>query len=186
MDGGFGPRGRLEYLQLRSEKPYFLPISSCLGWEVPDLYSDTAITLEKEYDRDPHCRFGPETWKVYEEDVLMDKIKDAIDNGTEDESEDEENDSNTHPALCDGLTARSPSVKVPIFVLSISTQVDTLLLQAQYEILSGTIEDAHAIDRLDTYVDQLFLDWAPTAKWFLDTRITESNRFMEEILRSYG
>ena len=198
LGGGFGPGGDLEYLQFRSENPYFLPINSCLEFEVPDFFTLAPVTMEEEYNRDPHRRFGPKTWESFDEPLLIDKFEyeSEYENEyeieweseweSEDGIEDRKTNSDAHPALCKEIMARSPSVRVPIFVPSVSAHVNALLQQAQYKVHSGTLKDVPAMDRLYAYVLELFLDWPPTARWFLDTKVTESNRkFMEEFLNSF-
>ena len=180
VEGAFGPYRMLRYLHLYSEDLYQLPVSSCLGLKVPDLYACTPVTLEHEYDRDPHGRFGP----VILEPIIFEPI--IFVQGEAESCELIESDTDEYPVLHDVL-ARSPSTDISIFVPSISAHMNALLRQTQHATTRGTIGGFDPDACLEAFVRDLFLDWAPTARWFLRTKIADENRRnMERILNGFN
>lgn len=167
-----GPNG-LGFLHFCSEDQYQLSIGSCLELEAPDLWARLPVILENEYYRDPHRRFGPYTWESAEDDLRF--------------YAEVRNEENYHTILRADIMSRSPSVTIPIFIPSVSAHMNALLRQAQHAKDTGRIKDLDILGRLHRYVEKLYLDWDQTAKWFLSTKITESNRkFMENLIQTFG
>ena len=152
---GFGPAQNLKSFHFYTEHFYHLSVQSCLadGLKVPDLSAKIGVTLEEEYVRDPHRRFGPMTWEIAKVEA-------------------EENDFNV---LWD-IRARSPDNTIPIYVPSISTHINAMLYHAQHT--SPKLYMAHY---LGSFVTDLYLDWPPTRKWFLDTKVADSNKARMEV-----
>ena len=167
-----GPISELDFLHFCTEDRYHLFIDSCLELEAPDLWPSLPVVLEKEYHRDPHNRFGAYTWEEAEVDSQFYKELGSV---------------KPHMILRKDIMARSPNLKIPIFVPSVSAHVNALVRQAQHAKATNSMKDLDILNRIDLYVEELYLDWDLTAKWFLSTKITESNRkFMEEIIKSFG
>ena len=169
---GIGPfSGTLfEFLHFRTEDQYHLSISSCLELEAPDLYAAVPVLLEKEYDRDPHHRFGPWTWEqaVAGSQFHADK-------------------KNPNIVLCSHAMARSLDIKIPIFVAPISAHVNALLQSARQTEDRRGIKDRDVLDPSKHYVETLHLDWDQTTKWFLSTKIKKGNKkLMEGLIKSFS
>ena len=189
-DKGFGPpcyepsTGILKYLRFYTEARYglALPPASRLGidlLEAPDLCARYEACLEEEYMRDPHDRFGPITW----ESAKVESLEWAADQAADDKMvKDPE-----HCLTLYDVRARSSGNTTPILVPSVAAHLNALCTRARTGAINVGSADGRGTDsHLYKSVGELYLDWKPTTRWFLDNKIAEENRkTMNEYIGSY-
>ena len=170
--GSHGPFMELKYLHFYTEDLYHLPVTSCLQLKAPDIVAYHEAALENEYERDPHGRFVPCTFADLDAQSRKDNEEP---NGTYEDLDFTDEDMDRGHLVLTPELARSPDNKIPIFVPSTASHVNALLHHMEDNLGVNNTYGRGPFDFLERYIRDLYLDWPPTRKWFLE-RVEEKNR----------
>ncbi|KAL8831595.1 MAG: hypothetical protein Q9191_000775 [Dirinaria sp. TL-2023a] len=147
-----------QYLRLWPEEVYHLSLE-CEKIEVPGIFTKPTDLMEEEYDRDPYHRFAlPTRSRIPESELLP----------------------------IPPLRAKSDGQDSCIYIPSIKAHLNALLQQRITELITGIPNGGDPRAQLRDLIRYLVLDWKPTRKWILDTKIEPQLReTMELIFRGF-